>query len=136
MKRTLLVAGLLAAALAPAQAQTFPNRPIKILVGFPAGGPSDVPARIIGDKLQKSLGQPVVVENKTGAAGMIALNEHKVSDLLAGIDLTSRWAAMDKATPLGMAVKELQKPRIQLVVGIDGKSGKVTGAVIRAHRRY
>ncbi len=75
MKRTLLVAGLLAAALAPAQAQTFPNRPIKILVGFPAGGPSDVPARIIGDKLQKSLGQPVVVENKTGAAGMIALNE-------------------------------------------------------------
>jgi len=75
MKRTLLVAGLLAAALLPAQAQTFPNRPIKILVGFPAGGPSDVPARIIADKLQKSLGQPVVVENKTGAAGMIALNE-------------------------------------------------------------
>ena len=75
MNRTLLVAGLLAAALAPAHAQTFPNKPIKILVGFPAGGPSDVPARIIGDKLQKSLGQPVVVENKTGAAGMIALNE-------------------------------------------------------------
>jgi tripartite-type tricarboxylate transporter receptor subunit TctC len=61
--------------LAPAHAQTFPNKPIKILVGFPAGGPSDVPARIIGDKLHKSLGQPVVVENKTGAAGMIALNE-------------------------------------------------------------
>jgi tripartite-type tricarboxylate transporter receptor subunit TctC len=75
MKRTLLVAGLLAVALAPAPAQTFPNKPIKILVGFPAGGPSDVPARIIADKLQKSLGQPVVVENKTGAAGMIALNE-------------------------------------------------------------
>jgi tripartite-type tricarboxylate transporter receptor subunit TctC len=75
MKRTLLVAGLLAAALTPAHAQTFPNKPIKILVGFPAGGPSDVPARIIADKLQKSLGQPVVVENKTGAAGMIALNE-------------------------------------------------------------
>ncbi len=75
MKRTLLVAGLLAGALAPAHAQTFPNKPIKILVGFPAGGPSDVPARIIADKLQKSLGQPVVVENKTGAAGMIALNE-------------------------------------------------------------
>jgi tripartite-type tricarboxylate transporter receptor subunit TctC len=75
MKRTLLVAGLLAAALAPVHAQTFPNKPIKILVGFPAGGPSDVPARIIADKLQKSLGQPVVVENKTGAAGMIALNE-------------------------------------------------------------
>ena len=46
-----------------------------MLVGFPAGGPSDVPARIIGAKLQTSLGQPVVVENKTGAAGMIALND-------------------------------------------------------------
>jgi tripartite-type tricarboxylate transporter receptor subunit TctC len=60
---------------APALAQDFPNKPIKILVGFPAGGPSDVPARIIGAKLQTSLGQPVVIENKTGAAGMIALND-------------------------------------------------------------
>lgn len=60
---------------APAIAQDFPNKPIKILVGFPAGGPSDVPARIIGEKLRVSLGQPVVIENKTGAAGMIALND-------------------------------------------------------------
>lgn len=59
----------------PAAAQDYPNRAIKMLVGFPAGGPSDVPARIIGEKLRVSLGQPVVVENKTGAAGMIALNE-------------------------------------------------------------
>ncbi len=58
-----------------AQAQGFPNKPIRMLVGFPAGGPSDVPARIIGQQLQTALGQPVVVENKTGAAGMIALNE-------------------------------------------------------------
>ena len=65
----------LAATAAAAQAQGFPNRPIKMLVGFPAGGPSDVPARIIGQHLQTALGQPVVVENKTGAAGMIALNE-------------------------------------------------------------
>jgi tripartite-type tricarboxylate transporter receptor subunit TctC len=57
------------------QAQPFPSQPIRMLVGFPAGGPSDVPARIIGQQLQTALGQPVVVENKTGAAGMIALNE-------------------------------------------------------------
>ena len=56
-------------------AQDFPNKSIKMLVGFPAGGPSDVPARIIGEKLRVSLGQPVVIENKTGAAGMIALND-------------------------------------------------------------
>ena len=70
-----VTAALVMGTMAPAGAQNFPNRTIKILVGFPAGGPSDVPARIIADKLQKSLGQSVVVENKTGAAGMIALNE-------------------------------------------------------------
>ena len=58
-----------------ALAQDYPNRSIRLLVGFPAGGPSDVPARIIAEKMQAALGQPVVVENKTGAAGMIALNE-------------------------------------------------------------
>lgn len=62
------------AAQAHSQPAPFPNRPIKILVGFPAGGPSDVPARLIAEKM-RVLGQPVVVENKTGAAGMIALNE-------------------------------------------------------------
>ena len=72
-------AGLIAAGLcvfaSAAQAQQFPNKPIRMLVGFPAGGPSDVPARIIAQALQTSLGQPVVVENKTGAASIIALNE-------------------------------------------------------------
>ena len=58
-----------------ARAQEFPNRTIRLLVGFPAGGPSDVPARLIAEQMQKALGQSVVVENKTGAAGMIALNE-------------------------------------------------------------
>ena len=68
-------AAALAAAAPGASAQEFPSRTIRLLVGFPAGGPSDVPARIIAEKMQRSLGQPVVVENKTGAAGMIALNE-------------------------------------------------------------
>jgi tripartite-type tricarboxylate transporter receptor subunit TctC len=65
----------LAGAAPEASAQDFPSRTIRVLVGFPAGGPSDVPARIVAEKMQKALGQAVVVENKTGAAGMIALNE-------------------------------------------------------------
>jgi tripartite-type tricarboxylate transporter receptor subunit TctC len=66
---------VLCAVALQAQAQEYPNRTIRLLVGFPAGGPSDVPARIIADKMQKTLKQAVVVENKTGAAGMIALND-------------------------------------------------------------
>jgi len=65
----------MAASPPEARAQAFPSRTIRLLVGFPAGGPSDVPARLIAERMQKDLGQPVVVENKTGASGMIALNE-------------------------------------------------------------
>ena len=71
----LAVVAALAAGAPEAPAQEFPDRSIRLLVGFPAGGPSDVPARLIAEQMQKALGQPVVVENKTGAAGMIALNE-------------------------------------------------------------
>jgi len=73
----LILCGAAAMAVQPpdAVAQEFPSRSIRLLVGFPAGGPSDLPARLIAERMQKELGQPVVVENKTGAAGMIALNE-------------------------------------------------------------
>ena len=71
--RILLAALAALFATAAASAQDFPNRAIRIVVGFPAGGPSDVPARLIAEKLRVALGQPVIVENKTGAAGMIAL---------------------------------------------------------------
>jgi tripartite-type tricarboxylate transporter receptor subunit TctC len=53
-------------------ADSWPSRPIKIVVGYPAGGASDVAARIVGEKLSQRLGQPVVIDNKPGAAGNIA----------------------------------------------------------------
>ena len=60
----------------PAAAQdAYPNRPIRLVVGFSAGGPTDIPARFIADKLGTLLGQRVFVENKTGAAGMIATRD-------------------------------------------------------------
>ena len=79
MKRISIGSLLLAVAIttcaAPAAAQeTYPNRTIKILVGIPAGGAPDVVARLIGRYLSESIGQPVVIENRTGVNGNIAGN--------------------------------------------------------------
>ena len=59
------------AALPGAGAQDYPSRPVKIIVPFPAGGTADVMPRVIGEWLSRKWGQPVVVENHTGAAGNI-----------------------------------------------------------------
>jgi tripartite-type tricarboxylate transporter receptor subunit TctC len=58
-----------------AHAQTYPNRPVKLIVGFEAGGNTDTVARIVGQKLGERLGQQVVVENKLGASGTIGTSE-------------------------------------------------------------
>lgn len=55
--------------------QSYPTQPIRMLVPYGGGGPSDTVARTLAEPMTKSLGQPVVVENKTGAAGRIAMNE-------------------------------------------------------------
>ena len=66
--RTLLAVFALFAASA-AQAQTYPDRPIRLIAPFPAGGLADVLARAVGDEMSKTLGQPVIVENRAGAGG-------------------------------------------------------------------
>jgi hypothetical protein len=68
--------------------------------------------------------------------GMVDLTEHKVSDLLQSIDLAGRWLGMDEKASMGLAVKELQKPRVQVLVGTDSATGRATGVIVRAHRRY
>jgi tripartite-type tricarboxylate transporter receptor subunit TctC len=56
---------------APAVAQDFPSRVVRIVVAFPPGGPTDFVARLLADKLKASLGQNVIIENKPGANGAI-----------------------------------------------------------------
>jgi tripartite-type tricarboxylate transporter receptor subunit TctC len=67
------IAGLvLLASVAPAVAQTYPNRPITIVVGYPPGASSDLLARTVGEPLATVLGQPVLIDNRAGAGGNVA----------------------------------------------------------------
>jgi len=72
-----LVAAVLAALalVAPAQAQTYPSKPIRLIVPFPPGGGTDAVSRMVATELAKSTGWTVVVENKSGAGGIIGLQE-------------------------------------------------------------
>jgi tripartite-type tricarboxylate transporter receptor subunit TctC len=70
--RMAVVAALMAAAASAASAQSFPSRPVHILVPYPAGGGVDVLTRTLGDVVSKQWGQSVVVENRPGAGGVIA----------------------------------------------------------------
>jgi len=65
------VLAVLAATLGHAHAQPWPSKPVHLIVPYAAGGPVDLSARLVAPKLQEALGQPVVVENKTGAGGNI-----------------------------------------------------------------
>jgi tripartite-type tricarboxylate transporter receptor subunit TctC len=71
LRRSLIATLLLAACLAPVQAQSWPVKPVRVVVNFPPGGAADQIARAISLPLQEALGQPVVVENRAGSNGNI-----------------------------------------------------------------
>jgi tripartite-type tricarboxylate transporter receptor subunit TctC len=72
LKRISLALGALLLVGAAVTAQTYPNRPVTLVVAFTPGGPSDVLSRIVGRKLEQILGQPFVIDNRPGAGGNIA----------------------------------------------------------------
>jgi tripartite-type tricarboxylate transporter receptor subunit TctC len=71
LRAIILAACLLAAGIAAAPAQDFPTRTVRIIVPFPPGGTADIVPRVVGDMLSRKWGQPVVIENRTGAGGNI-----------------------------------------------------------------
>ncbi|MFL4968964.1 MAG: Bug family tripartite tricarboxylate transporter substrate binding protein, partial [Xanthobacteraceae bacterium] len=76
MTTIMRIAALCAALLLPGTtwAQQYPSKPVRIIVPFPAGGPTDVVARLIGQKLSEKLGQQFVIENQGGAAGNLGMS--------------------------------------------------------------
>ena len=95
MKKVTLVLAALAGIVATgAQAQTYPTRPITMIVPFAAGGPTDVIARIVGDHMSRTLGQQIVIENVAGAGGTTGITRAAQSQP-AGCP--ERWAQGDSA---------------------------------------
>lgn len=111
---SVLTAAIVGAALAmpgAALAQSgYPNKPIKIVVGFSAGGPSDIISRVVGAKMGEILGAQVVIENKTGAGGAIATDAVAKSEP-DGYTLVN--------TPLATAVNETLSKTIRYQFGKD-----------------
>src|SRR5262249_52179157 len=72
--RLILAIGFVIAGIGLSWAQTYPNKPIRFIVPFPAGGSTDAVARALQPALEKILGQPVVVENRAGAGGLLGVD--------------------------------------------------------------
>src|SRR6478609_8717092 len=107
----LAMALLTALGSAPGRAEDYPSRPVKIIVPFGARGPADVAARLVGNVLQESLGQPFVIENRTGAGGVIGTQEVAKStpDGYTLLMMSNTQTANESLVPMAQRKYELMK---------------------------
>jgi tripartite-type tricarboxylate transporter receptor subunit TctC len=134
MTRLLIAAALLALASPIAgNAQEWPNRPLRFIVPFPAGGSTDVAARVIGEYLSRTLGQQIVVENKSGASGVVGAEAAAKSapdgyTILIGTDQVSTWQHLFKLNfePMKDLVPVIQLSRQPVVLAVHPSLGPTT----------
>ncbi len=120
-----------------AEAETYPSRPVQLIVGFPPGGPTDIVGRVIGEALGKQIKQPVIVINKSGAGGTTAagfVSKQKADGYTLMLDVESvhtRGPAIYKTLPYDAKkdfapIAKMAKQRVLLVVNptIPAKSVK------------
>jgi tripartite-type tricarboxylate transporter receptor subunit TctC len=149
--KRLLTLGLASVLALPVLASDYPARPIKLLVGYAAGGPTDIAARRLGAEMTSALGQPIVVENRPGVSGMLAMNQLKrlpadgytlalattpVMAIAPALNPAQRFDAVNDFTPVGKFVEytmvllvSAKSPYTtvqQLVDAARQKPGKVT----------
>ncbi len=97
----LSAAAMLLAASGAVLAQAYPSHPIRLIVPFAAGGTTDIVARIVGDKLGRELGQPIVIENRGGGGGMIgadAVAKSQADGYILGVATVSTLATIPATT--------------------------------------
>jgi tripartite-type tricarboxylate transporter receptor subunit TctC len=140
LRKTLLFGLLISAALA--QAQNYPTKPIRFVVPFPPGGSADALARLIGVRLSASLGQPVIVDNKPGAGGILGADSvaKATADghtlLFANTNIAinpSLYKSLpyDTATAFAPVIHMVNVPNL-LLVAEDVKASKVSELIALA----
>jgi tripartite-type tricarboxylate transporter receptor subunit TctC len=137
-----VVAGTAAPARAQEDPSNYPSRPIRLVVGFAAGGGNDIIARVVGQKLAESLGQPVIVENKPGGGAIIATDyvAKSASDgytlLLSASGISVNPALYDKlpydAVKDFVAVSQLSTFPLIMIVGANSPIKSVSELVAYA----
>jgi tripartite-type tricarboxylate transporter receptor subunit TctC len=140
MARWRRLVGLLILAVAlPAEAQEWPNRPIRFIVPFPAGGSTDVGARVIGEYLSRMLHQQIVIENKSGASGVVGTEAAAKSTpdgytILIATDQVSTWQHLFKLNfdPMKDLVPVVQLSRQPVVLAVHPSLGPATLAELIA----
>jgi len=122
-----------------AAAQEWPNRPIRFIVPFPAGGSTDVAARVIGEHLSRTLGQQIVIENKSGASGVVGAEAAAKSapdgyTILIGTDQVATWPHLFKLNfdPMKDLVPVIQLSRQPVVLAVHPSLGPTTLAELVA----